>query len=136
VNVGSDPVGAQEMVRKSGQRGVPVIVVDEQVVVGFDQARLEQLLKTAPRHAALGVSVADAVRFSPHAAGAYVGRVRAGSAGERAGLRLADVIVQIDGHPIRSAAELEELLGGLAPGARLAVQWLRGGEGMQGETQL
>ncbi|MDP3046610.1 MAG: PDZ domain-containing protein, partial [Chloroflexota bacterium] len=95
--------------------------MDEQVVVGFDQARLEQLLATAPRHAALGASVADAARFSPQAVGAYVGQVRSSSAAERTGLRLGDIIVQIGGRPVRSAAELEQVMAGLAPGARLAV---------------
>ncbi len=33
-----------EMVKKSGQMGVPVITVDDEVVVGFDRARLEGLL--------------------------------------------------------------------------------------------
>jgi hypothetical protein len=35
---------AMEMVAKSKQMGVPVITVDDQVVVGFDQRKLDQLL--------------------------------------------------------------------------------------------
>lgn len=35
----------QEMVDKSGQLGVPVIVIDEKVIVGFDQPQIEGLLK-------------------------------------------------------------------------------------------
>lgn len=35
----------QEMVDKSGQMGVPVIVVDDKVVVGFDQPLLEEFLE-------------------------------------------------------------------------------------------
>ena len=34
----------KEMMEKSGQLGVPVIVIDNQVVVGFDKQRLSQLL--------------------------------------------------------------------------------------------
>lgn len=34
----------KEMMEKSGQLGVPVIVIDGQVVVGFDRSRLAQLL--------------------------------------------------------------------------------------------
>ena len=136
MNVGNDPVGAQEMMRKSGQGGVPVIVVDEQVVVGFDQARLEQLLAAAPHHVALGASVADAGKFSPGAVGVYVGQIHSGSAAELVGLRTGDVIVRIGGRPVRSAAELEQLMAGLAPGARLTLDWLRGDEGMQGEARL
>jgi hypothetical protein len=32
------------MIQKSGQMGVPVILVDDQVVVGFNQGKLDQLL--------------------------------------------------------------------------------------------
>ncbi len=35
---------AKEMIQKSGQMGVPVITVDNEVVVGFNQARLDNLL--------------------------------------------------------------------------------------------
>ncbi len=43
-NVGSDLEKRKEAVNKSGQMGVPVIVVDGNVVVGFDQDRLSNLL--------------------------------------------------------------------------------------------
>ncbi len=124
------------MVRKSGQSGVPVIVVDDQVVVGFDQARLEQLLAVAPRRAVLGAAVADAQKYPPGAAGAYVGLVRPGSAAQRAGLLLGDVIVQLGDRPVRSASDVEYVIGGMAPGAKVSVEWLRDGERMRGEAAL
>jgi glutaredoxin-like YruB-family protein len=34
----------QEMITKSGQMGVPVIFVDDELVVGFDKDRLTELL--------------------------------------------------------------------------------------------
>ena len=43
-DVSSDTAERDEMFKKSGQRGVPVIDVDGQVVVGFDKERLEELL--------------------------------------------------------------------------------------------
>ena len=43
-DVSTDQVAADEMVKKSGQMGVPVIDVDGNVVVGFDKAGLTQLL--------------------------------------------------------------------------------------------
>ena len=47
-NVGVDTAKRAEAVQKSGQMGVPVIVVDgTNVVVGFDQDRLENLLGIA-----------------------------------------------------------------------------------------
>jgi len=42
--VAKDREKAQEMIQKSGQMGVPVISVDGEVVVGFDQALLDKLL--------------------------------------------------------------------------------------------
>ncbi|MDD4874269.1 MAG: Uxx-star family glutaredoxin-like (seleno)protein [Dehalococcoidales bacterium] len=44
LNVAVNQEAAQEMVQKSGQMSVPVIVVDDKVVVGFDQRALEKLL--------------------------------------------------------------------------------------------
>jgi glutaredoxin 3 len=44
-NVVSDLARRQEMVDKSGQMGVPVIVVGEDIVVGFDQPFLEEILE-------------------------------------------------------------------------------------------
>ena len=44
-NVGTDTVKRKEMVEKSGQMGVPVIVIDDKdVVVGFDKHVLTKLL--------------------------------------------------------------------------------------------
>lgn len=43
-DVGTDIDKRKEMVEKTGQMGVPVIVVGEDVVVGFDEAHLRQLL--------------------------------------------------------------------------------------------
>lgn len=44
VDVSKDQLRAMEMVQKSGQRGVPVIEVDEQVVIGFQPDVLKELL--------------------------------------------------------------------------------------------
>ncbi|MEW6025971.1 MAG: glutaredoxin domain-containing protein [Planctomycetota bacterium] len=44
IDVGRDVEKAKEMVKISGQMGVPVITVDNEVVIGFDQNKLEQLL--------------------------------------------------------------------------------------------
>lgn len=49
-NVAADTVRKEEMVEKSGQFGVPVIVVDsENIVVGFDEKVLRDLLALRPR---------------------------------------------------------------------------------------
>lgn len=44
-NVGTDTAKRAEMMEKSGQMGVPVIVVDDKdVIVGFDREKLAGLL--------------------------------------------------------------------------------------------
>jgi len=44
-DVSSDQEAAQEMVKKSGQMGVPVIEIDEKIIIGFDQEKIAELLK-------------------------------------------------------------------------------------------
>jgi len=43
-DVSVDEKRRQELVDKSGQMGVPVIEIGEEIVIGFDQARISQLL--------------------------------------------------------------------------------------------
>ena len=43
-DVASDMEKRKEMMEKSGQLGVPVILIDNSVVIGFDKPRLAQLL--------------------------------------------------------------------------------------------
>ncbi len=43
-NVAADLEKRKEMLEKSGQMGVPVIVIDNQLVVGFDQERIADML--------------------------------------------------------------------------------------------
>lgn len=42
-NISNDPAARKELMQK-GYMGVPVIVVNGEEIVGFDKARLEQLL--------------------------------------------------------------------------------------------
>ncbi len=45
VDVSRDPAAARDMVRRSGQQGVPVIDIGGKIVVGFDRAKIDSLLK-------------------------------------------------------------------------------------------
>lgn len=45
IDVSADAAAADEMVKVSGQMGVPVIVINGEIVVGFDQARIDSLLE-------------------------------------------------------------------------------------------
>jgi len=42
--VAEDRDRAKEMIQKSGQMGVPVITIDGEVLVGFNQSQLDSLL--------------------------------------------------------------------------------------------
>jgi len=42
--VAADRDKAKEMIQKSGQMGVPVIIINDEVMVGFNQAALDKLL--------------------------------------------------------------------------------------------
>lgn len=44
-NVETDIEKRKEMVSLTGQMGVPVIRIDDQVVIGFDKDRIEKMLK-------------------------------------------------------------------------------------------
>ena len=45
INVASDQRRAEEMVRKSGQMGVPVIDINGKIIVGFNVTEIEKALK-------------------------------------------------------------------------------------------
>lgn len=138
-----DRAAAQEMIRTTGQRGVPVIVVGSEVVVGFDRQRLEELLARQPKagRPSLGLSVADAASIARQQGavpifGAYVGAVRAGSPSERSGLRKEDIITELNMRPVRTAQDLEEAVAALQPGARVRLVFLRGEETLAAEFTL
>lgn len=44
-NVASDQRRADEMVRKSGQMGVPVIDVNGKIIIGFNKPEIERALR-------------------------------------------------------------------------------------------
>lgn len=44
-NVAEDEQARDEMIQKSDQMTVPVIEIDGQITVGFDEAKLRQMLK-------------------------------------------------------------------------------------------
>jgi glutaredoxin len=43
-NVAEDAMAREELIAKTGRMAVPVITVDDEVIVGFDRGRLQRLL--------------------------------------------------------------------------------------------
>jgi S1-C subfamily serine protease len=81
----------------------------------------------------LGASIADAAsQAKKHpgipASGAYVGKVKPGSAAEKAGLRPGDVITALGGQPIQRAGDLQHLLSGMPHSQELSLTYIRDGE--------
>ena len=134
IDVAADAEAAGEMVNLSGQRGVPVVVIDGQMVVGFNRPRIDELLAArSARQPRLGLAVADAASMAQkHGSGptdgAYVGRVRPLSPGDRSGLAEGDVVVALAGRPIRNADDLEAVLSELVPGEQVNLVFLRDGQ--------
>src|ERR687886_1443510 len=141
-DVAADPAAAAEVVRLSRQRGVPVIAADGQVVIGFDRPGLDRLIEAVKANRpSLGLAVADASKIALKQGqvpvfGAYVGRVRPGSVGERMGIQAGDIITDINIRPIRTAADVEQAMAALEPGNRVTVVLQRGGRELRTEATL
>jgi len=43
-NIAEDKEAAKEMMEKSGQMGVPVVDIDDKIIVGFNKDKLKELL--------------------------------------------------------------------------------------------
>ena len=86
------------------------------------------------RRPRLGISVSDVTAVDAEAyrleriAGAEVNSVQEGSPAERAGLRVGDVVVAVDGRPVDDATELTATLAQRKPGDRVRLEVVRGGQ--------
>lgn len=45
IDVSKDEKELQKMIKDSGQMGVPVVDIDGEIIVGFDKAKIDKLLK-------------------------------------------------------------------------------------------
>ncbi|POR47114.1 Do family serine endopeptidase [Bosea psychrotolerans] len=99
---------------------------------------MDQLVKYGSvRRGRLGVVVQDlthdlagAMGLATNQSGAVIANVEAGSAAERAGLKVGDVITAIDKAPVRSASDLRNKIGLLRIGDVADLVLLRGGKSM------
>ena len=119
-----DRQAAEEMVRRTRQMGVPVIADQQEAIVGFDLPRLQRMAARHRSGPGLGLRVKD----TPEGIGAYVGSVRAGSPAERAGVQAGDVVEELSGVPVRSAADVETLAARRRPGQPTSMVVQRAGE--------
>jgi glutaredoxin 3 len=45
IDVSQNEIAQKEMIEKSGQYGVPVVDIDGEIIIGFDQDKIKKLLK-------------------------------------------------------------------------------------------
>lgn len=139
-NIEYDQLAAQELMNKTSQMAVPVIVIGGETIVGFDRAQLEAVLarNQEGQRPSLGAVVADAAKITArHGSGiilgAYVGKVRPGSVAEKLGLIQGDIITEVNMQNIANTAALELTLSKLRKGSRLSVVFLRGNNTLSAE---
>lgn len=133
-DVSRDREAAMRMVQVSGQQGVPVLMIDGQVVVGFNRPLIDQLLgQRANRPPRLGAAIADAHRIGDKKGlalprGAYIGRVEPASAAVRAGLQAGDVLVSMADQPVATDRDLDRIVAGLRHGQTVTARVWRNGQ--------
>jgi glutaredoxin 3 len=142
-DVSRDRTAAEEMVRLTGQMGVPVTVINGEAVIGFDRGRIQALLAIGKDHKPLrfGLKIADADRIARKTGailvfGALVGGVSPGTPGEKAGLKNGDIITGVNMRRISNAADLEQALAGLRPGNIVTIIFLRGSDKRKSEIVI
>jgi Do/DeqQ family serine protease len=131
VNLKGELVGINSAIisRTGGNVGIGFAIP-----VNFVRPVMEQLVSTGTvRRGLLGVRISDvtadlAVTLGlPGNSGALVTEVNPDSAAERAGIRVDDVIVSINGTRLRDSGSLRSMVGLLPPGERVTVELLRDG---------
>ncbi len=113
------------------------------VPINMARAVLAQILAYGEvRRGQLGVLIQD---LTPDLAegfklersdGAVITEVVPGSAAEAAGLRAGDVVIALDGEPVRDAADLRNEIGLLPPGERVKLEVLRNGRRLTVEATI
>ena len=130
-----------EMIRVSGQQGVPVTVANGDVILGFDQRKFAKLAEkyAGPKRPPLGILAADAEEYltkHPEKAekipagtkGVYVGKVRPKTVAARGNLKPGDVITSFAGKRVRTMAALDQMVDTLKPGDKATAKFIRDGE--------
>ena len=130
-----------EMIRISGQQGVPVTVSNGDVILGFDQQKFAKLAAkfAGPKRPPLGILAADAEEYlakHPEKAekvpagtkGVYIGKVRPQTVAARHDLKPGDIITSFAGKRVRTMAALDQMVDTLKAGDKATARFIRDGE--------
>ena len=132
VNLRGELVGINSAIisRTGGNVGIGFAIP-----VNMARAIMDQLIATGTVHRGLlGVKIQDvspdvaATLELPGNSGALVYEVNADSAAEKAGIRIGDVIISINGTRLHDSGSLRNAIGLLPPGQKVAVTLLRDGK--------
>jgi serine protease Do len=129
LNIAGEVVGINTAIRGGGAQGIGFATP-----VNTAKMLLPQLKTGKVTRSYLGMAIADITEETreafnlPEARGALVQSVEPGKPAERAGIRHGDVIVEIDGKPIRNNRELIDYISYRPVGTEVRITLLRNGE--------
>jgi serine protease Do len=129
LNIAGEVVGINTAIRGGGAQGIGFATP-----VNTAKTLLPQLKTGKVTRGYLGMSIADVTEeireaFDlPEARGALVQSVEAGKPADRAGVRNGDVVIEIDGRPIRNNRELIDYISYLPVGTEVKITVVREGK--------
>lgn len=129
VNMRGAVIGINSSIRTAGAAEGGSIGLGFAIPINSIMPIVEQLQKgEAATHARLGVSVGNNAQGDQLATGALVKSVEPGSAADKAGLKVGDVIVKVEEAAIPSSDSLVATVRSYRPGDKVKITYLRGGQ--------
>ena len=140
VNLRGELVGINTAIvtRSGGDQGIGF-------AIPVDLARdvLSQLIESGEvRRGLLGIDIRNIDALMAEALGmdntrgVLVMGVREGSGAEEAGLQVDDVVVAVDGDPVRNTTQLKSRIGATPPGTEVEIEFLRDGKARRVSVEL
>ena len=129
LNIAGEVVGINTAIRGGGAQGIGFATP-----INTAKTLLPQLKKGKVTRGYLGMNIADVTEeyreaFGlPEARGALVQAVTPGKPADKAGIRHGDVVVEVDGKPIRNNRELIDTISYLPVGTEVKITILRDGK--------
>ncbi len=124
VNTSGQVIGINTAIATNGGEGN--IGVGFAIPINTAKQVAEQLSTTGKAvHAYLGVNLTDAMGDTQ---GALIGLVQSGSPADKAGLKIGDVITQINGKPVAGADTVVGMVRGFKPGDKATLTFIRDGK--------
>lgn len=137
--LGGEPVETAEEFRERVQGGAPgetlVLLVEregETVEIAATLGMTSRPMRMAERRGVLGLAVSE----PGDSGGAPITRLVPGLPAEKAGLKVGDAILEIDGVPLTTAARLSDTLAEKRPGETVALSVRRNGRAEEVKVQL